>query len=253
VLARPSAICWTFVLLDISSRVLAPNLATPSQFFCLRCGLYRARRGTRSRVSDKGCPTRFCFGTYGTRRTLLIQTNCCTPGAGCPAFVFRRMGSHGSLLFTTFSWCTDDASHPLIRKSARMSGAPVLDQKRAGRSGDGIGTFHTPVATREIEMKTLRYGAADHCCCCLLRALSSALRTQREFWFCKGKVDRSVASSSHRSSRTGREARGHLSNEGHADLHARRPYVSAAHVPKVRACSIQRVRPGWIRGFVREL
>ena len=41
--------------------------------------------------------------------------------------------------------------------------------------------------------------------------------------------------------------------EGHADLHTGRPHVGAAHVSQVGKCSIERVRPGWVRGFVRKL
>ena len=57
----------------------------------------------------------------------------------------------------------------------------------------------------------------DGHCCCLCRALSGAVCTQRRCWFCKRKADRSVASGEHRSAGTGWEAHGHPSTERHAE------------------------------------
>ena len=64
-----------------SSRAPTPHLATPSQFFCLRCCLRRACRKTRSCASYTGRPTRFCFGPCGSHRALLIRRTASLPHA----------------------------------------------------------------------------------------------------------------------------------------------------------------------------
>src|SRR6202022_659131 len=124
----------------------------------------------------------------------------------------------GGLPASPFRFVKDQAGGGKIPRFSSEAGRSLRDVLHTGCHG-GI----------RNESFTLR--SAGHCCCCLLRALSGAVRTQGKFWFCKGKPYWSLASSSHRSARTGREPHGNTDTERTAGLHARRPYVSAAHVP----------------------
>src|SRR5579872_2538799 len=156
----------------------------------------------------------------------------------------RSHGSRARLDDPTFAPESRPISSPGIRPTSDITVSKRLGQppfpSEAGRSLR-CHDWNVPDSGcyegNRNENFTLR--SADHRCCCLPQPLSGAVRAQRKFWFRKGKAYRSVVSSAHRSAGIGREIRGYPSAERHADLHARRPYVSAAHVPKVRKCSIK--------------